>query len=169
MNGIPFLIKKNPPVFDKIIPKLYLGNVIAASNPEMMKDMNLIVNLSSYRYDKIYEKDYIDIDIPDIPSSDIKQYFWKVTKVMNEYIQNGKNVFIHCAAGISRSVSIIVAYLMTYQNMSLLDSLYLIKSSRKQETCPNPGFFIQLQQLELYLFGKNSMTISDYITFCVSS
>jgi len=60
-------------------------------------------------------------------------------------------VFVHCMAGRSRSVTLILAYLMSSRQMSLRQALDLVKV-RRPMACPNVGFLKQLQQLEAELF-----------------
>jgi protein-tyrosine phosphatase len=154
------------PVFDKIIDGLWVGNLSSAISSELMKDIDLIINLSQNKYEKNPDKEYIDIDITDFYDSDIKKYFENITKTIKDSISNNKNVFVHCVAGISRSISIIIAYLIKYNNLSLLESFTLVKNSRVQSTIPNPGFFIQLQEYEIEIHGTSSMTIQQFVLAC---
>lgn len=55
-------------------------------------------------------------------------------------------VFVHCHAGISRSVAVVVAYLMHMRQMSVQAALALVRSRRSMAD-PNAGF---MHQLELY-------------------
>lgn len=52
-------------------------------------------------------------------------------------------VLVHCNAGVSRSVSVVIGYLMLHQGMSFSSSYALVKSKRE---CiqPNVGFIKQL-------------------------
>lgn len=56
-------------------------------------------------------------------------------------------VLVHCASGVSRSVSICIAFLMTRCGLSYVDALAAVKTNRNQ-ACPNIGFQRQLQLLE---------------------
>lgn len=49
------------------------------------------------------------------------------------------NVLVHCFAGVSRSTSIVIAYLMKYKDMKFDNAYEFVKSQR---TCawPNEGF-----------------------------
>jgi protein-tyrosine phosphatase len=40
------------------------------------------------------------------------------------------NVLVHCMAGVSRSVSFVIAYLMKYRKMTFEDALILMRSRR---------------------------------------
>lgn len=55
-------------------------------------------------------------------------------------------VLVHCHAGISRSVAIVLAYLMHVRRITVQDALSLVRS-RRSIADPNPGF---MHQLELY-------------------
>ena len=53
-------------------------------------------------------------------------------------------MLVHCAAGVSRSASVVVAYLMYKKGLSLDDALDFVKSKRECVD-PNFGFREQLQ------------------------
>ena len=54
---------------------------------------------------------------------------------------------VHCAAGVSRSATVVLGYLMRHRGMSLLQALLLVKRARPA-VCPNLGFFRYLRALE---------------------
>lgn len=56
-------------------------------------------------------------------------------------------VLIHCRKGVSRSVSIVIGYLISTQNMSFNEAYNLLKSKRANID-PNIGFVAQLKDLE---------------------
>ena len=60
------------------------------------------------------------------------------------------SVYIHCYAGISRSVATTIAYLMRKHGVSAQEGLSFVKSKRKQAS-PNFGFINQLSKYENYL------------------
>lgn len=47
-------------------------------------------------------------------------------------LKEGQVVYVHCRAGCGRSVALVVAYLMEYQNLSLEEAYQLIKEQRPQ-------------------------------------
>ena len=57
-----------------------------------------------------------------------------------------------------RSSTLVLAYLMKYQQLSLVDAHTLVKSKRNMIR-PNNGFWIQLIDYEKKLFGKNTVTM----------
>jgi hypothetical protein len=56
-------------------------------------------------------------------------------------------VLIHCITGISRSAAVIAAILIAKHKMSLLDAVKLLRA-RRSVVCINPGFILNLLQLE---------------------
>jgi hypothetical protein len=64
------------------------------------------------------------------------------------------SVLVHCAAGVSRSATVVLGYLMARQNLSLAAALQHLKEVRPWVS-PNPGF---MQQLEAYETSKCDLT-----------
>lgn len=55
-------------------------------------------------------------------------------------------VLVHCAMGVSRSATIVLAFLMIFENMTLVDAIQTVQAHR--DICPNSGFLRQLQVLD---------------------
>ena len=73
-------------------------------------------------------------------------------------------IFVHCFQGISRSASLVLAYLMIYQKIPLPEAVTLVR--KKRAIHPNDGFVKQLCRLHNEIFcvepaegdGNNSGT-----------
>lgn len=63
---------------------------------------------------------------------------------------------VYCVAGVSRSASICIAYLMKYNKLSLLEAYNYVKL-RRSRIKPNCGFFKQLIEYEKQLYGCNTV------------
>lgn len=122
-------ISVNPPYLDlfynyfrhpiEIIDGIYLGNIINASNYEQLKeyDFNVIYNVTKEH--ACYFPDYFEyhqIDVSDIKNAKITANgnFQEAVLSMAENKGLGKKILVHCHHGRSRSVSLIMAYLMMY-------------------------------------------------------
>lgn len=83
-----------------------------------------------------------------MPSYEINKHFKEASDFIARAVgtkktgQRGGRVFVHCVAGISRSATLIIAYLMTYQDINLTDAVRMLRTKRK--ICPNLGFQQQL-------------------------
>jgi hypothetical protein len=65
----------------------------------------------------------------------------------------GVNVFVHCLMGASRSVSIVLAYLMSTFHLPLLDAFQIVCAERPFIS-PNFGFIRQLYQFQKELVAQ---------------
>ena len=66
--------------------------------------------------------------------------------IINIKENKDKKIFAHCNAGISRSPSIIIAYLIKELKYSFKDAFNLVKSKRNIK--PNEKFIQELQNLQ---------------------
>ncbi|CAG5124219.1 unnamed protein product, partial [Candidula unifasciata] len=70
--------------------------------------------------------------------------------------RKGGKTLVHCLAGVSRSATICIAYLVKYQHMTLEEAYKHVKK-RRPVIHPNPGFWRQLIDYERRLLGRNSV------------
>lgn len=134
--------------FSKITDGLYIGNIEDSSNFQKLKNENIqyIVNVTP-DIPIYFPKDfnYCRIPIDDRSDVNIYPYLAPAADYIESNIQKG-NVFVHCYAGISRSASIIIAYLILKKNYTYEEAYNLVKSKR-HIIHPNPGFNKILKQL----------------------
>jgi len=72
-------------------------------------------------------------------------------------------VLVHCSAAISRSPTIVAAYLMKRRGMTLRESLERLVSAR-HAVSPNPGFLRQLSEIEKEVFGGTTTFNPEEVT-----
>ncbi|KAI5809676.1 protein-tyrosine phosphatase-like protein, partial [Peziza echinospora] len=87
------------------------------------------------------------IQVDDVADEDLIQYFPKTNAFIAKALAAGGAVYVHCAMGISRSATILAAYLMHSRKISAEDAISVIKSVRPI-ICPNFGFREQLKLFE---------------------
>jgi atypical dual specificity phosphatase len=142
--------------------KLYLGNLFDVNNSHFIKDNNITCIICVAEGLKIKnENDNIKIykyDLQDDYNCDISLYLHEIVKIINME----KVVLVNCVAGISRSSTFVIAYLIKYFNISLKKAFLYVKSKRNQ-ICPNKKFMESLIEYELKILGKNSLTYDECI------
>lgn len=133
----------------KIFDYLYLGSEWNASNLEELKHKGVgkILNVT-HEIDNFYPGafEYYNVRVDDDDSTDMLQHWDKTYRYIWTAMKEGSKVLVHCKMGISRSASVVIAYVMKAKNWSLAKSLDFVKGKR---SCvkPNENF---LKQLEVY-------------------
>lgn len=91
-----------------------------------------------------------------------------IFSLLDEAFSNGSKVLVHCHAGISRSPTITIAYLMHHKMMTLLEAYKFVKNKRAIIS-PNFNFMGQLLDFEQnYLAAKISSKASFSEQSCSS-
>lgn len=136
--------------------RVFLGNEDNARDIEMLQSYAIthVISLtqSVYHPDKL---SYYPINIDDSPVANIYQYFEPCVEFINSALDalatpEGMNVLVHCAAGVSRSASIVIAYIMSAQRVDYETALGMVRADRHY-VCPNEGFVLQLRQWQMAL------------------
>lgn len=83
---------------------------------------------------------------------DLSRYFHQAADFIHNAIESGGKVLVHCHAGISRSATIVAAYLMIKRHMSAQEAIRTIRVGRSIR--PNGGFLQQLCDLNENLLGE---------------
>ena len=96
------------------------------------------------------------IRMDDTPNSKLSTYFDKVAERIHAAKNKGGKTLVHCVAGVSRSATMCIAYLMRYHKLSLLHAYTYVKTKRPVIR-PNNGFFRQLIDYEKKLFGRTTV------------
>lgn len=102
----------------------------------------------------------------DTPQQNILQYFDETYDFIHHALESGGKVLVHCVAGVSRSATVITAYLMRLKNIRYKAALAMLKRVRPIVT-PNDGF---IEQLRLYQTMGNRVDVNhpDYKKFVES-
>jgi len=142
---------------DKVADGIYLGNAVTARNENLLVDQGIthIISVGKGLVKHFPEKfSYKHIDIEDLPSVQIINYFQECNEFIDSALENHGRVYIHCYQGISRSTTIAVAYLIYKKNLTAFRALKFIKRAHL-EAAPNKGFLVQLENYEKLVFSKN--------------
>lgn len=143
--------------------KLYLGNVYDANDLSFLEANNIDTIITVAHHCNISNaikttRRVFQYDIVDFFDEDILKYFGELTNL----IETEKCVLVHCVAGISRSATIVLAYLMTTYNMTLLEAFRFVKT-RRPIINPNGSFIKQLIVYEYMLYGENSVSPNELV------
>lgn len=87
--------------------------------------------------------EYLSYFCKDSQKENIESLFYPCIEKIQEHIENKGGALVHCVRGVSRSASIILAYLILTRKMSYQDAEKLLRTKRPQAS-PNNGFMLQL-------------------------
>ncbi|EAR92950.2 dual specificity phosphatase domain protein (macronuclear) [Tetrahymena thermophila SB210] len=138
---------------------LWLGDYTAALDKDMLKSKGINTVLTTAQGLTIYYPQSSKIIhrqwfMLDHPSFNISRYFQDVIIEIEEGLRRG-GVLVHCAAGVSRSASCVIAYIMQKKQMTYPTAFNFVKKKRRVIS-PNPGFLKQLQQFDKQLSSNSS-------------
>ncbi|XP_043549387.1 dual specificity protein phosphatase 19a [Chiloscyllium plagiosum] len=131
-------------------PWLMLASQDVAHDYEKLKDYKIshILNVG-YGVENAFPCEFIykSITILDIPETCIISFFPECFEFIDQAKEQNGVVLVHCNAGVSRSASIVIGYLMWAYGLSFKDAFSTVKNAR-QAINPNPGFMEQLRNYQ---------------------
>jgi predicted protein tyrosine phosphatase len=152
---------------NQIVPRIYVGDLASASNKEALQEQGIthIVSIYNGCYE-IFPDDfkYKIIHINDDTWIDIDNYFDESNDFIDSALNNNNaKVMIHCQRGVSRSVTLLIAYLLWKKNKETkiendnIDNTInnIIKEIKVHRPIaePNDGF---INCLKKYIFRLNN-------------
>eukprot|EP01086_Lenisia_limosa_P004441 TRINITY_DN19748_c0_g1_i1.p1 TRINITY_DN19748_c0_g1~~TRINITY_DN19748_c0_g1_i1.p1 ORF type:complete len:275 (+),score=50.61 TRINITY_DN19748_c0_g1_i1:80-904(+) len=132
--------------------KLYLGDSDAASDEENLLKMGItdICTIAEMKPEFPDTFHYLVIPVLDVPEADLISYFDEALTFISNGLNSGA-VLIHCVAGVSRSVAVLMAHLMKTETLTTYDCLDAVKAIHPAAG-PNSGFMEQLELFEMMAF-----------------
>lgn len=153
----------------RILPFLYLGNLNHALNARMLRLLGIthVVSVGEsglrasgasdmHSLRAAYEAGAIDVlDLANVMDDGIDSLRPVMCRAINfiEHARlNGGRVLVHCRVGVSRSSTLVLAYVMAHLDMSLVDSYLYVRSRRLSVLIqPHLLFFWELRGWEAWL------------------
>ncbi|CAL1599831.1 unnamed protein product [Knipowitschia caucasica] len=147
---------------DEVWPNIFIGNIAVAQNKTALVRLGIthVLNAAHSKQGSIgnqhfYGNDFVYLGIPAEDSTyfDLDQYFRLAADFIRNAVKSpdGK-VLVHCIMGMSRSSSLVLAYLMFYEHMSLKQALHCVV--QKRAIYPNRNFLALLLDLDLQLMKR---------------
>ncbi|XVF85078.1 hypothetical protein PTKIN_Ptkin17bG0089500 [Pterospermum kingtungense] len=135
----------------RIADHVYLGSDAVAKNREVLRKNGIthVLNCVGFVCPEYFKNDlvYKTLWLQDTPSEDITSILYDVFDYFEDVREQGGRVLVHCCQGVSRSTSLVIAYLMWREGQSFEDAFQYVKAARGV-TNPNTGFAFQLLQCQ---------------------
>lgn len=147
-NCLSFVVDNKPDLnVVEIITGLYLSSQDPIYSIEILGKFGIknILSLGIEPEIKFPGISYHFIEILDVPEFNFVDFFDKCFNIIDDCRK--ENILVHCNAGVSRSPTIIIAYLMKYENFDFRGAYDKVKNAR---SCikPNDGFIKQLKTFD---------------------
>ncbi|CAG2109629.1 unnamed protein product, partial [Medioppia subpectinata] len=165
-NGGYYVVPTEP--FNEVFPRLYISDGTTALCLSLLRRMGIthvlnaswgkdksfcLVNTSQEFY-KSSDIDFLGVEALDISIYPLYKHFGKSAEFIHEGLIGGGKVLVHCGEGISRSATLVLAYLMIKCGYTAQEAVAHVRTHRS--IFPNIGFLRQLCELNDQLNHKKS-------------
>lgn len=136
----------------ELTPSLFISSYSAATHNEALKARGItdVLNLvGAHKCPNLFpaEFNYCSLAMPDSGKVSIIHYLSSALEFIENAINSGGKVLVHCAMGKSRAPTIACGYLMWKLRLSAEEALQWVMG-KHHATDPNLGFLAQLRALE---------------------
>ncbi|KAF8583306.1 hypothetical protein K439DRAFT_1412331 [Ramaria rubella] len=134
-----------PEPMDRVTDNLWIGSLAAALDADLLHKNGIKSVLSVMRGRIAIQKPFAryQVLLDDTDEADALVHFPACIEWIDSQIKKGRGVLVHCQAGMSRSATIVAAYIMYTQSIDTQAALDLIRKARPVIQ-PNDGFVTQL-------------------------
>ena len=151
----------------EILPRLFISDLTFAESPALLSSYK-ITHILSVMPDSIFrpppsllpvQPARLQIRVEDLPFAELAAHLPTTTSWIWSALSSDSEarVVVHCAEGVSRSVSVVAAYLMAYKGWPPMQAVDFIKSKRRIAN-PNFGFIQQLHEYSRNSLGRMIVT-----------
>ncbi|XP_041938132.1 dual specificity protein phosphatase 13-like [Alosa sapidissima] len=155
---------------DEVWPNLFIGDMSIANDRYGLWKLG-ITHVLNAAHGKMYSQgshqfygstmEYHGVPADDSPSFNLSRYFQSSADYIHQALNSpGARVIVHCAVGVSRSASLVLAYLMIHHHFTLVDAIRKVMESRW--IFPNRGFLKQLRTLDMHFASNNDNKIFSH-------
>lgn len=152
--------------------ELLIGGLKVIDRPDDLAKRGITHIVSVLEYDHCDYEEYAKfqrlwIGIEDHPAQNLLRHFRRTNAFIDQALAGNGRVLVHCAMGVSRSATVVLAYLMWKQKAAFLHALLQVQQARPL-CAPNVGFVEQLETYERMLKAesdeKRNMIYSEWLS-----
>ena len=140
----------------EIIPNLWVGNLDLTYDLEFLRSVRIthIVTVLESQHGThamaALRVVQMSLRLDDLDDAPIYDTFLPACRFIDAALLGGGAVYVHCLMGISRSPTIVAAYLMWKRGVGVEEALRILRVGRPIVE-PNDGFLLSLRKWELNL------------------
>ncbi|CAG2166466.1 unnamed protein product [Oppiella nova] len=167
-NGGYYFVPTEP--YNEVYPRLYISDGTTAIclsllrrlgithvlNASCGKDKSFCLVNTSAEFYRSSEIEFMGVEALDISIFPLYKHFGRATDFIHDGIQCGGKVLVHCGEGISRSATLVLAYLMIRCGYTAQEAVAQVRKHRS--IFPNIGFLRQLCELNDQINHRKTRT-----------
>lgn len=150
--------------YNEVYPGILLGDESLAKDISGLKAIGVTHVLNAAQGKKFNQIDtnpefyqeagitFLGIPAVDIMTFKMAPHHSKGADFIKEALDAKGKLYVHCKSGVSRSATLVLAYLIHHQGMPLLPAVKLLREKRK--ILPNDGFLRELATLSDSLYAE---------------
>lgn len=133
----------------EITDQIYVGSYGDASSEQFLSDHGItrVITCAEEFPSSILRTGYKIQIVDDVADAKTKKYFLEAASVLDRWVRENNKIMVHCFAGMSRSVSVVITYFIVYKGWSF-DLAYTHLKQRRYQTKIHPGFIPILKEIE---------------------
>uniref|UniRef100_A0A3P8VCU8 Dual specificity protein phosphatase n=1 Tax=Cynoglossus semilaevis TaxID=244447 RepID=A0A3P8VCU8_CYNSE len=151
---------------NEVWPNLYIGDAATAQDKTRLVNLGVthVVNAAGGKQHidtgaHFYADTdilYHEVEATDCKDFDLRPFFTKTSDFIHGALSQKGKVLVHCARGISRSATLVLAFLMIKERLTLVQAIETV--GQRRNILPNVGFLKQLRHLDSSLFLRSRTT-----------
>jgi len=134
---------------DEVLPGVYLGEAECAWNAHCLQRLGvthiLTVAFIAPAFPELFEYHIAEVD--DRNCENLLGRFGECIAFIEKALAGGGKVLVHCRHGVSRSATVVAAFVMVRLRLGWAAAIEHVRS-RRRRVSPNDGFLAQLEQWE---------------------
>ncbi|GAA5940918.1 dual specificity protein phosphatase family protein [Sporobolomyces koalae] len=133
----------------QVIQGLWIGDYQASQDEDLLRQHGIecIVSAMRQEYDAPGGVDMHRVAVDDTATTNIAEHFVPTASFINAALEKGQSVLVHCQAGVSRSTTLVAAFLMIKLGLNVEQAVDKIRTVRPQVE-PTQFFLLQLEMFE---------------------
>lgn len=134
----------------EITDQIWVGSYGDASSDQYLSERRIthVITCADEFPSSIIRPGYRIPIVDDVADKKTRKYFLEAASVLDRWIREDKKIMVHCFAGMSRSVSVVITYFIVYKGWSF-DLAYLHMKQRRYQAKIHPDFIPILKEIEL--------------------
>mmetsp|Transcript_9312 Transcript_9312/g.6683 ORF Transcript_9312/g.6683 Transcript_9312/m.6683 type:complete len:123 (+) Transcript_9312:10-378(+) len=118
---------------DRIQDNLFLGDAMAANSSKILENAGIthILNVTDIvpcKFPKRFQ--YKQIRVPDAEKTDLRRRFEDCFNFIYSGTKDNNKVLVHCYAGMSRSATIVIAFIMKEHKIKFGEAFKFVRQKR---------------------------------------